>query len=115
MTFLPFLQQLRARYRRKERLHIVLDNASYHLKAEVQQYAATHNIRFYWTPTSVSWLNRIESHLTAIRKFALDNTDYGAHDEQEAAIESYFRWRNGDRPINILDWENYCWQIKKAV
>ena len=114
MTFLAFLQQLRRRYRRTETLHIVLDNASYHLKTEVQQYAATHNIRFYWTPTNASWLNRIESHLTAIRKFALDNTDYRSHDEQEAAIESYLRWRNGDRPIDILDWENYCWQAKKA-
>lgn len=90
------LRQYLRRYRRTETLHIVLDNASYHLKTEVQQYAATHNIRFYWTPTNASWLNRIESHLTAIRKFALDNTDYPSHDEQEDTIESYLRWRNGD-------------------
>lgn len=50
-TFLPFLKSLRRRYRHGETLHLVLDNAGYHLKAEVQQYAATHNIRFYWTPT----------------------------------------------------------------
>lgn len=113
-TFLPFLKSLRRRYRNGETLHIVLDNAKYHLKAEVQQYAATHNIRFYWTPTDASWLNRIESHLTALRKFALDNTDYRSHDEQQEAIESYLRWRNGERPIDILDWETYCWQTKKT-
>ena len=113
-TFLPFLKHLRRRYRQRETLHIVLDNAGYHLKAEVQQYAATHNIRFYWTPTSASWLNRIESHLTALRKFALDNTDYRSHDEQQEAIESYLCWRNGERPIDILDWETYCWQAKKT-
>lgn len=113
-TFLPFLKSLRRRYRRTETLHIVLDNAGYHLKAEVQQYAATHNIRFYWTPTQASWLNRIESHLTALRKFALDNTDWRNHDEQQEAIESYLSWRNGERPINILNWETYCWQAKRA-
>jgi transposase len=95
-------------------LHIVLDNAGYHLKAEVQQYAAAHNIRFYWTPTSASWLNRIECHLTALRKFALDNTDHRSHDQQQEAIESYLRWRNGERPLDILDWETYCWQAKKT-
>jgi transposase len=113
-TFLPFLKQLRRRYRHGETLHIVLDNAGYHLKAEVQQYAATHNIRFYWTPTNASWLNRIECHLTALRKFALDNTDYRSHDEQQAAIESYLTWRNGDRPLAVLDWETYSWQMKKT-
>lgn len=113
-TFLPFLKSLRRRYRHGETLHIVLDNAGYHLKAEVQRYAATHKIRFYWTPTEASWLNRIESHLTALRKFALDNTDWRSHDEQQEAIESYLRWRNGERPLHILEWETYCWQVKKA-
>jgi transposase len=113
-TFLSFLKQLRRRYRSGETLHIVLDNAKYHLTAEVQQYATTHNIRFYWTPTNASWLNRIESHLTALRKFTLDNTDYRSHAEQQEAIESYLQWRNRERPIDILDWETYCWQAKKT-
>lgn len=113
-AFLPFLKCLRRRYRRAETLHIVLDNAGYHLKAEVQQYAAAHNIRFYWTPTGASWLNRIESHLTAVRKFALDNTDYCRRDEPQEAIESYLRWRNGERSLDLLAWETYCWQVKKT-
>ena len=113
-TFLPFLKQLRRRYRSEETLHIVLDNAKYHLKTEVQQYAATHNIRFYWTPTNASWLNRIECHLTALRKFTLDDTDYRSHEEQQEAIESYLHWRNGERPLDILDWETYYWQVKKT-
>jgi transposase len=113
-TFLPFLKSLRRRYRHGETLHIVLDNAGYHLKAEVQRYAATHRIRFYWTPTEASWLNRIESHLTALRKFTLDDTDYHSHEQQQEAIESYLCWRNGERPLAILDWEAYCWQTKKT-
>lgn len=113
-TFLLFLKHLRRRYRHGETLHIVLDNAKYHLKAEVQRYAVSHNIRFYGTPTNASWLNRIECHLTALRKFALDNTDCHSHDEQQVAIESYLDWRNDDRPLDILDWETYYWQMKKT-
>ncbi len=65
VTFLAFLKQLRRRYRREETLHIVLDNATYHGMAEVLHYAETHHIRFYWTPTNASWLNRVECHLRA--------------------------------------------------
>jgi hypothetical protein len=80
----------------------------------VQEYAATRPIRFYWTPTNASWLNRIESHFTALRKFALTNTDYPTHEEQQEAMESYLRWRNGERPLEILDGEMYCWEAKET-
>jgi transposase len=114
-TFLAFLRQLRRRYRLNETLHIVSDNAGYHRKAEVQQYASAHNIRFYWTPTNASWLNRIECHLTALRKFALDNTDYRSHEEQQAVIESYLLWRNRKRAIGVRKWETYYWHTKKVA
>jgi hypothetical protein len=44
----------------------------------------------------------------------LDATDYRSHDEQQTAIESYLDWRNGDRPLDVLDWETYYWQRKKT-
>ena len=106
-TFLAFLKWLRQRYPRKETLHLILDNATYHPKAEVLAYAETHNIRFYWTPTNASWLNRIECHFTALKKFALDNTDYRSHPEQEAAIDLYLAWRNRQRDISIQNWKTY--------
>jgi transposase len=70
-------------------------------------YAATHKIKFYWTPTNASWLNRIECHFTALRKFALDNTDYRSHAEQQEAIESYLSWRNRTRQIDLKNWKSY--------
>lgn len=113
-TFLAFLKLLRQRYPRKETLHIILDNATYHRMGEVLTYAATHKIKFYWTPTNASWLNRIECHFTALKKFALDNTDYRSHQEQEAAIEQYLSWRNRKREISIQDWKAYR-RHKKAA
>jgi transposase len=107
VEFLTFLKWLRRRYRRNERLHIVLDNYGPHLKQEVQAWSKTHNVRFYFTPTNASWLNRIESQFTALRKFALDNSDFRSHDEQQEAIESYLAWRNGRREIAIESWRSH--------
>lgn len=106
-TFLAFLKWLRGQYRGAEVLHIVLDNASFHDRPEVLEYAATHRIKFYFTPTSASWLNRIECHFAALKKFALDNTDYRNHPEMQAAIHSYLRWRNGGRKIDSRSWQAY--------
>lgn len=105
-TFLPFLKWLRRRYP-GEVLHVVLDNAGFHLKAEVIAYAAAHRIRFYLTPTGASWLNRIEGHFAALRKFALDNTDYRTHDDMQAAIRRYLAWRNGAEAISVRSWQSY--------
>src|SRR5205814_5730170 len=54
-TFLSFLKWIRRRYAGRGTLHIVLDNASYHGKAEVLSYVRRHGIRLYFTPASASW------------------------------------------------------------
>lgn len=114
-TFLAFLKWLRQRYRCSEVLHIVLDNATFHHKAEVLAYAKTHKIKFYWTPTGASWLNRIECHFTALKKFTLDNTDYSSHEQMQEAIENYLTWRNRSRDISVKNWKSYCRNSKKKV
>lgn len=81
--------------------HIALDNVGCHLTPEARAFADENRIRFYLTPTYASWLNRIESHFTAIRRFCLDNTDYRSHADQEAAIKRYLAWRNGRRKISL--------------
>lgn len=103
-TFLSFLKWLRRDYRDAGTLHIVLDNVGYHKTSEVLAYAAANDIKFYWTPTNASWLNRIECHFTAMKKFALDNADYRSHGEQQRAIKKYLSWRNHRRKISETDW-----------
>jgi transposase len=104
VEFLPFLKWIRRRYRKSETLHIVMDNYGPHLKSEVQLWANANNIKFYFTPTNASWLNRIECQFTALKKFALENSDFQSHEEQQAAIESYLAWRNGRREIAVEPW-----------
>ena len=115
VTFLAFLQWLRGRYPGGEVLHVILDNATFHDRPEILTYAATHRLRFYFTPTSASWLNRIECHFTALKKFTLDNTDYRKHEDMQAGIVHYLAWRNGRREISLMSWRRHCRQRKHAA
>jgi transposase len=114
VQWLSFLRWVRHRYPFEQTLHIVLDNYGSHLKAEILAWVATHNMRLYFTPTEASWLNRIESHFTALRKFALDTSDHRSHQEQQGAIESYLAWRNRKRHLACQSWQEYKRHHRKA-
>jgi len=115
VEFLSFLKWVRRRYPAHQTLHIVLDNYGPHLKNEVIEWTAMHNIRFYLTPTNASWLNRIESHFTALKKFALETSDHRTHEEQQQAIERYLTWRNRQRTLSIQSWKTYKRHQGKAA
>jgi len=105
--FLQFLKWLRYRYPAGQVLHVVLDNYTPHLTEEVRWWAVGHNVRLYFTPSQTSWLNRIESQFTALKEFALNNSDYRSHEEQSVAILRYLDWRNRKRGISLQDWKDY--------
>jgi transposase len=91
--FLGLLKALRARWP-GEKLYLVLDNFSPHKHAKVRAWAADNDIQLVFLPTYGSWLNWIEAEFAALRYFALNGTDHRSHEEQNAAIAAYVRWRN---------------------
>lgn len=113
--FLSFLKWVRSRYPLTQRLHMVMDNYGTHVTARVLAWAKNHNVRVYLTPTNGSWLNRIECQFTALKKFALKPSDYGTHEEQQAAIESYLTWRNRARDLSITAWRQYKRETAKVA
>jgi transposase len=113
--FLSFLRWLRRRYPATQRLHVVLDNYGPHVKDEVRLWAVGHDVRLYFTPTNASWLNRIECEFTALKEFALNNSDFRSHEELQAAIELYLRWRNRKRPLSMKDWREFKRQHATAA
>jgi transposase len=113
--FLEFLKWLRRRYPAGERLHVVLDNYGPHKKVEVVAWAWANKVKLYFTPTNASWLNRIECQFTALKEFALSNSDYRTHEELQEAIESYVDWRNGDRPLTKTSWREFKRQRHSAA
>jgi transposase len=104
---LALVKWLRWRYPSSQRLHVVLDNLSPHVADEVRLWCLGHHMRLYFTPTNASWLNRIECQFTALKEFALNNSDYRSHEEQIEAILRYLDWRNGRRGITRTDWKDY--------
>jgi transposase len=107
VQWLIFLKWVRSRYASWQTLHIVMDNYGTHLTDAVMLWAWTHNVRFYFTPTNASWLNRIECHFTALKKFALRPSNHASYVEQQEAIESYLCWYNRRRLISRQPWEKY--------
>ena len=91
--FLAFCKTLRARWP-DEKLYLVLDNFSPHKRPEVLDWCAANNVELVFLPTNASWLNWIEPEFTAVRYFALNGTDHRSHEQQDAAIGAYIRWRN---------------------
>jgi transposase len=96
--FLAFCRYLRSLHPAAVRIAIVLDNFSPHLTTKsdsrVGEWAAANNVELAYVPFYGSWLNRIEAQFTALRYFALDNTDHNSHREQASTIRRYIAWRN---------------------
>lgn len=78
----------------KEKLYIIQDNFKPHIKEEVRTWCKNNNIEIILTPTNASWLNRIECHFTALKKFAIKNSNYKNHKQLGSAIRRYLIWRN---------------------
>jgi transposase len=91
--FLSFLKSLREQWP-GERLYVVCDNYSPYKHPAVRAWAAANDVEPVFLPTYGSWLNWIESEFAALRYFVLGGTDHRSHDERNAAIGSYVRWRN---------------------
>jgi transposase len=91
--FLAFLKTLRDRWP-TDRLYVVVDNFSPHKHPNVRNWAADNDVDLVFLPTYSSWLNWIESEFAALRYFTLNGTDHRTHQEQNAAIATYIRWRN---------------------
>lgn len=51
--------------------------------------ATAHRVQLPRMVSGAGWLNHIESHLTAVREFVLNNTDYRSHRDLQAAVRRY--------------------------
>ena len=92
MELLHILKYMRSLYQGK--LYIILDNFSPHIKYEVTSWCKKNDIELVFLPTNASWLNRIECHFAALRKFTIRNSNYQSHEELASAIRRYIIWRN---------------------
>jgi transposase len=100
---------LDARYPQK-RFALVMDNLNVHKTAAVRATLRPYGgrVRVYFTPTSASWLNLIESWFSALSRAALRNSHPTGHEDVCALIGSYvqawcadphpYHWPRQQRP-----------------
>jgi transposase len=93
---LAFYKSLRRRYPEDLRIHLVNDNLSLHWTPAIRAWAEAHNVELVPTPTSASYLNRIECHFRPLREFVLNASDYATHAEVAVAFRRYLRRRTAD-------------------
>src|SRR5919202_2424571 len=59
--FVAFLDQVVTQCKRKQEIHIILDNLSAHKTAKVEAFLQAHpKVNLHFTPTYSSWLNQVE-------------------------------------------------------
>jgi transposase len=59
--FVAFLQQVVSQCKRRQEIHIILDNLSAHKTNKVEEFLNQHpNVTLHFTPTYSSWLNQVE-------------------------------------------------------
>jgi homeodomain-containing protein/DDE superfamily endonuclease len=93
---LAFYKTIRRRYPDDLRIYLVNDNLSLHWTPQIRQWAESNKVELVATPTSASYLNRIECHFRPLREFVLNASDYASHADVAIAFRHYLRRRNSD-------------------
>jgi transposase len=93
-------KRLRHCYPPQQRIYLIMDNLSSHWKESLIQYAKANRITLVPTPTYASWLNAIEAHFTALKKFCITNSDDLSHLERRKRIYRYLSMRNKQHGAN---------------
>jgi hypothetical protein len=93
---------------------MIMDNLSSHWKSSRVQYARDNRIILVATPTYSSWLNAIEAHFTALKKFPRiislpDRVEFGSIYSKNGKEFYYAIEINGKAEIRLMKFENNKW------
>lgn len=86
--------RLRACYPSEVRLYVVMDNLNTHQHPILRAFLDANRITVIPTPTYASWLNVIEPHFGAMKRFVVNGSDDPSHLVRRRRIARYLTWRN---------------------
>lgn len=93
--WLAFLRRIDRETPKDKALHLIADNYSTHKHPKVQEWLAKQpRIHLHFTPTSASWLNRVERFFRRLTTDRLRRGVFRSVPELIAAIEEYVRVHN---------------------
>ena len=103
--YIEFLKLLDAKYPKKDKIRLVLDNLKVHSSEETRKYLATvpGRFEFVFTPKHGSWLNLIEGFFSKLTRQSLKGIRVKTKEELVERIYKYFDEVN-EEPI-IYHWK----------
>jgi len=75
-------------------VHVILDNYCTHKKNDDWLKRYNGRVKFYFTPTSASWLNQIEIWFGILSRKTLKGASFNSLDELKKAIEAFIKHHN---------------------
>ena len=97
VEWLKFLRQIDRETPKDKALHLIADNYATHKHPNVQEWLAKHpRFHMHFTPTSASWLNRVERFFRDISESRLRRGVFTSVQELVAAIDEYVAHHNVD-------------------
>ena len=105
--YIEFLKLLDAKYAKKDKIRLVLDNLKVHSSEETRKYLATvpRRFEFVFTPKHGSWLNLIEGFFSKLTRQSLKGIRVKTKEELVERIYKYFDEVN-EEPVT------YHWKYK---
>ena len=95
LEWLRFLKQVHREVPQELAVHIIADNYSTHKHAKVNAWLQRHpQFHMHFTPTSSSWLNRVERFFTDLTEDCVRAGSFASVKELTDAITSYLAERN---------------------
>jgi transposase len=95
--FLRFLNTIERAVPADKAIHVILDNYGSHKHPTVLKWLARHpRFTFHFTPTPGSWLNAVETFLSALNRRRLKRGSFPSIVDLQAAINRYIAEHNDD-------------------
>lgn len=93
--FVAFLTDLVAHQRRRQEIHVILDNLSAHKTKLVEAFLQAHpHVRLHFTPTYASWLNQVELWFAKIERDLIARGIFPSQQDLKRKIMRYIRQYN---------------------
>ena len=103
--YIEFLKLLDAKYPKKDKIRLVLDNLKVHTSDETRKYLATipGRFEFVFTPKHGSWLNLVEGFFSKLTRQSLRGIRVKSKEELINRIYKYFDEVN-EEPV-VYHWK----------
>jgi|SRR5215204_4554377 len=93
--FLQFMDHVVTGYRRRQELHVILDNLSAHKTKDVQAWLVAHpHVHFHFTPTYSSWLNQVELWFAKIERDLIARGIFTSVSDLRKKLVQYIKLHN---------------------